>query len=191
MNLRRALVGLAAPALLLAAPGSAGAAAAAPAAPADPFAACASRDAYPKTRMTTELVGMPEKMTAGTWTPFTFRVKNTSNGALKAVGVQVDAGATQYAPVREDRKTVVQWWDWTARRWQPVPPGHLAFQAVPMYVKAGAVKDVKMRIQVSGGAGEALGEVIEAGRYITAGNTCGYANTMHLYPFTVAPKPAA
>ncbi|MFI8102427.1 hypothetical protein [Streptomyces sp. NPDC086023] len=190
MNLRRAFAGLAVPALLLGAPGAAGAAAA-PEPPADPFAACTAHDAYPKTRMTTELVGLPEEVPAGTWTPFTFRVTNTSAGRLKAVGVQVDAGATQYSPVREQRKTVVQWWDGTARRWQPLTISHLAFQAVPVSVKAGAVKDVRMRIKVAGGAGEGLGEAIEAGRYITSGNTCGYANTMHLYTFTVPPKPAA
>ncbi|MEV7416383.1 hypothetical protein [Streptomyces sp. NPDC089919] len=187
MKIRRALTGLAVPALLLA---TSGVADAADRPAADPFASCAKWEPYPVSRLHTELLGLPETIPAATWTKFTFRVKNTSQGPLKAVALQVDAGVTQYSPVRADRKIAVQWWDKAAATWRAMPAGHLAFQTVPGGVKAGATKDVKMRIKVAGGPGEAFGDAVQDANYIAPDNTCGRGGNMDLYTFTV-PKPTA
>ncbi|MER5761084.1 hypothetical protein [Streptomyces sp. NPDC002082] len=203
MNLRRTLATLAAttvvaPAVLLTAtPATAAAAIAAPApvtAPAatDPFASCTSW--AQADRITTELLGFPTRLVAGTWSTFTFRTVNVSTGPLKAVGANVDVSAWGAGVPSARLGLTVQWYDRAAKKWRPMPTRVSDFATVSGVLKPGARSDVRMRVMADRRSKAGDGFAFEFARYAGPDGVCGHAGTIHEYDFVVdpaapAPKP--
>ncbi|MFB6520752.1 hypothetical protein [Streptomyces sp. NPDC056401] len=206
MNLRRTLATLAAttvvaPAVLLTAtPATAAAAtAAAPAAvtapsAADPFASCTSWTQAD--RITTELLGFPTRLVAGTWSTFTFRTVNVSASPLKAVGANVDVSAWGAGVPSARLGLTVQWYDRAAKKWRPMPTRVSDFATVSGALKPGARSDVRMRVMADRRSKAGDGFAFEFARYAGPDGVCGHAGTIHEYDFVVepaasAPKPTA
>lgn len=198
-HLRRTLATLAAttvvaPALLIAAPAASAAEPPAPApVAADPFATCTGWTLADE-RSTSELVGFPTRLVAGTWSTFTFRSVNTSKAPLKAVGANVDASASAYDTYAE-LKITTQWYDKAAKKWRTMPHAS-KFATIGGVLKPGARADVKMRVRADAKSKAGLGFAFDYGRYAGKDGVCGFARTIHEYDFDVvtaapAPKPAA
>ncbi|MCM1971434.1 hypothetical protein [Streptomyces sp. G1] len=204
MNLRRTLATLAAttvvaPAVLLTAtPATAAAAAAAPTAvtapvtaPAatDPFASCTSW--AQADRVTTELLGFPTRLVAGTWSTFTFRTVNVSTGPLKAVGTNVDVSAWGAGVPSARLGLTVQWYDRAAKKWRPMPTRVSDFATVSGVLKPGARSDVRMRVMADRRSKAGDGFAFEFARYAGPDGVCGHAGTIHEYDFVVEPAAPA
>lgn len=200
MNIRRTLATLAAttvaaPAVLIAAPAAAVAqtAATTPVAT-DPFASCTSWTQSART--TSELVGFPAKLVAGTWSSFTFRSVNISASPLRGVGAMVDVSAWEAGTRSPGIKLTTQWYDRAAKKWRPMPSRVTEYAVITGALKPGARSDVKLRVKADRAAKAGDGFTFEYGRYAGKDGVCGYAQAIHEYDFVVepaapAPKPAA
>ncbi|MCX5299043.1 hypothetical protein OG898_21550 [Streptomyces sp. NBC_00193] len=201
MNLRRTLATLAAttvvaPAVLLTATPAAASAAAATAAaptavtaPTDPFASCTSWTQAD--RVTTELLGFPTRLVAGTWSTFTFRTVNVSTGPLKAVGTNVDVSAWGAGVPSARLGLTVQWYDRAAKKWRPMPTRVSDFATVSGVLKPGARSDVRMRVMADRRSKAGDGFAFEFARYAGPDGVCGHAGTIHEYDFVVEPAAPA
>lgn len=195
MNLRRTLATLAvttvvAPAVLLTVtPATAAAAAAPTAVPApaasDPFASCTSWTQAD--RITTELLGFPARLVAGTWSTFTFRTVNVSASPLKAVGANVDVSAWGAGVPSARLGLTVQWYDRAAKKWRPMPTRVSDFATVSGVLKPGARSDVRMRVMADRRSKAGDGFAFEFARYAGPDGVCGHAGTIHEYDFAVEP----
>lgn len=204
MNIRRTLAILAAttvaaPAVLIAAPAAvarpvAATPVAADPAATDPFASCTSWTQTART--TSELIGFPTKLVAGTWSTFTFRTVNISASPLKGAGATVDAAAWEEGTRSPSIKLTTQWYDRAAKKWRPMPGRLTEYAVITRTLKPGARSDVKMRVRADRAAKAGDGDTFEYGRYAGKDGVCGYAQAIHEYRFVVepaapAPKPAA
>ncbi|MBT2450176.1 hypothetical protein J7F03_24480 [Streptomyces sp. ISL-43] len=193
MNMRRTLATLAAtivvaPAVLIAAPAAVAQPAAATPVAADPFASCAQWTVTDE-RTTSELVGFPTRLVAGTWSAFTFRTVNTSASPLKAVGANVDASASA-SDTYAELKITTQWYDKAAKKWQTMPHAS-KFATIGGTLKPGARADVKMRVRADVKSKAGQGFAFDYGRYAGKDGVCGFARTIHEYDFEVVPAAPA
>ncbi|MCJ0868373.1 hypothetical protein [Streptomyces sp. AP-93] len=194
MNLRRILATLAAttvvaPAVLMSAPAAvaqpAAAGATATPTPADSFPTCTTWTQTPRT--TTELLGFPTRLVAGTWSTFTFRTVNISASPLAAIGANADTTAWLEGTNSPRIKITTQWYDKAAKKWRPMPTSPAEFATVARALKPGARSDVKMRVMADRRSKAGDGFTFDYGRFAGKDGVCGHAATIHEYNFVVVP----
>lgn len=199
MNIRRTLAILAAttvaaPAVLIGAQTAVAQPVTAAPVATDPFASCTSWTETSRT--TSELVGFPAKLVAGTWSTFTFRSVNISASPIKAVGAMVDISAWEAGTRSPMIKLTTQWYDRAAKKWRPMPTRVNDYAVITGALKPGARSDVKMRVKADRAAKAGDGFTFEYGRYAGKDGVCGFPQAIHEYDFVVepaapTPKPAA
>ncbi|MFD6887179.1 hypothetical protein [Streptomyces sp. NPDC059957] len=151
----------------------------------DPFASCTSWTQSART--TSELVGFPTRLVAGTWSTFTWRTVNISKSPLTGIGATVDAAAWEEGTRSPSIKLTTQWYDRAAKKWRSMPSRLTEYTVITRTLKPGARSDVKMRVRADRAAKAGDGDTFEYGRYAGKDGVCGFAQAIHEYRFVVEP----